>query len=92
MFIPRKWKNDLKDHAWKDDLKHHARLVSYNKYSEGGATVSRKRLDQAKTGWTCRRLLLTLGGFFVDKIEGIAITTDGKMFDFLDNDRVDDSF
>ena len=34
---------------------------------------------------------MTLGGFVVDKIEGIAITTDGKMFDFLDIDRVDDS-
>ena len=82
MFIPRKWKDDLKDHV---------KLVSYNKYSEGGSTVSRKRLNREKTGWTCRRLLLTLGGFVVDKIEGIAITTDGKVFDFLNIDRVDDS-
>ena len=65
--------------------------MSFNKYSEGGATVSRKRLNRAKAEWTCRRLFLTLGGFFVDKIEGIAITTDGKMCDSLDIDRVDDS-
>ena len=52
---------------------------------------TRKRLNQAKAGWTCRRLLPTFGGFVVDKIEGLAITADGEMFVSTDNDGVDDS-
>ena len=30
-------------------------------------------------------------GFVVEKIEGLAITTDGKMFVSTDNDKVDES-
>ena len=41
---------------------------------------TRKRPNRAKAGWICRGLLPTLGGFVVDRIEGLAITTDGKMF------------
>ena len=52
---------------------------------------TRKRLNQAKAGWKCRRLFPTLGVFVVEKIEGLAITTDGKMFVSTDNDGVDDS-
>ena len=52
---------------------------------------TRKRLNQAKSGWTWRRLFPTLGGFVVEKTEGLAITTDGKMFFSTYNDGVDDS-
>ena len=52
---------------------------------------TRKRLDQANAGWTCRRLFPTLGGFVMEKIEGLSITTDGKKFVSTDNDGVDDS-
>ena len=62
---------------WQDDPKDHVKLLSYNTDSERWATVYYKRLNQAKAGWTCRRLLPTFGGFVVEKIERLAITTDG---------------
>ena len=52
---------------------------------------TRKRLNQAKAGWTCRRLFPMFRGFVVEKIERLAITTDGKMFVSTDNDGVNES-
>ena len=52
---------------------------------------TRKRLNQAKAGWACWRLFPTLGGFVVEKTEGLAIITNEKMFVSTYNDGVDDS-
>lgn len=62
---------------WQDDPKDHVKLLSYNTdFREWGAGYY-KRPNQAKAGWTCHRLLPTFGGFVGEKIERLAITTDG---------------
>ena len=44
---------------------------------------TRKKLNQAKAGCTCRRLFPRLEVFVVEKIEGLSMTTDGKVFVLL---------
>ena len=62
---------------WQDDPKDHVKLLSYNTDSWEWIAGYYKWPNQAKARWASQRLLPTFGGFAVDKIERLAITTDG---------------